>query len=479
MTEIKEPKVKFVHLLLPLVFLTVLIGYGLIWRPHFANQQALPLEIVFLLASCFSITQLMIMGYSWDKIQDAVISKISKGFPAILILFAIGIIIGSWIVSGTMPMLVYWGIKIIDPDYIYILAFIIPIIFSLLTGTSWGSVGTIGVVIIGVATTIEADLGITAGAIIGGAYFGDKLSPLSDTTNIAAIATDVGLYDHIRSMMNTTLPSALIAGAIFFGLGFVYPPAILEINEQTVGPTLASISEIFSFNILLLIPPIIVLFGSIKRMPTLPVLLSSALSAIFLAFVFQEFKTGDILMTLATGFNTSMSPILGEIPLTISNLFNRGGLYELNEAIMFTFMVFVFIGSLDILDAMPTIVRRAFGFVKKRSGVIVSSLLASAFTNATTSNQSATSFIVGDAFKTKYDDFGIQRKVLSRSIEDYGTMIESIIPWHATAIFMVATTGVAFSDYWHWQLLSLINIVIAPLLAVTGIGCFYNEKKKK
>lgn len=477
MTDIKESKVKFIYLLLPLVFLSVLIGYGLIWRPHFANQQALPLEVVFLLASCYSITQLLLMGYSWERIQDAVITKIAKGFPAILILFAIGIIIGSWIVSGTMPMLVYWGIKIIAPAYIYLLAFIIPIVFSLLTGTSWGSVGTIGVVLIGVATTIQADLGITAGAIIGGAYFGDKLSPLSDTTNMAAIATEVDLYDHIRSMMNTTLPSALIAGAIFFVMGFIHPPAILEINEQTVGPALASISDMFSFNILMLIPPFIVLFGSIKKKPTLPVLLGSALSAIILAFVFQDFKTGDILMTLATGFNTSMSSIQGEIPLIMSSLFNRGGLYELNEAIMFTFMVFVFIGSLDILDAMPTIVRRAFGFVKKRAGIIISSLLASAFTNAATSNQSATSFIVGDAFKNKYDDFGIPRKVLSRSIEDYGTMIESIIPWTATAIFMSATTGVAFSDYWHWQLLSLINIVIAPILAITGIGCFYNEKK--
>ena len=477
MTELKEPKVKFIHLLLPLVFLSVLIGYGLIWRPHFVNQPSLPLEVVFLLASCYSITQLLLMGYPWEKIQDAVIAKIAKGFPAILILFAIGIIIGSWIVSGTMPMLVYWGIKIINPEYIYILAFIIPIVFSLLTGTSWGSVGTIGVVLIGVATTIGADLGITAGAIIGGAYFGDKLSPLSDTTNMAAIATEVDLYDHIRSMMNTTLPSAIIAGGIFFTMGFIQPPAILEINDQSVGPTLEAIDKMFSFNILLLIPPIIVLFGSIKRKPTLPVLLGSALSAILLAFIFQDFRTGDILMTLATGFNTTMSSVSGEIPVLMSSLFNRGGLYELNEAIMFTFMVFVFIGSLDILDAMPTIVRRAFGFVKNKSGIILSSLLASGFTNAATSNQSAVSFIVGDAFKKKYDDFGIPRKVLSRSIEDYGTMVESIIPWTATAIFMTATTGVAFSEYWHWQLLSLINIVIAPILAITGIGCFYNEKK--
>lgn len=477
MTDLKKPAVKFAHLLLPLIFLTFLIGYGLIWRPQFANQNALPLEVVFLLASCFSIAQLLLMGFPWEDIQEAIIKKISKGFPAILILFAIGIIIGSWIVSGTMPMLVYWGIKIISPEYIYILAFIIPIVFSLLTGTSWGSVGTIGVVIIGVASTIEADLGITAGAIIGGAYFGDKLSPLSDTTNMAAIATEVNLYDHIRSMMNTTLPSALVAAIIFFIMGSVRPPAILEINDQTVGPTLTSIKELFNFNILLLVPPIIVLYGSITRKPTLPVLLGSSLSAILLAFIFQDFNTGDILLTLATGFNITMSPNTAVVSATISNLFNRGGLYELNEAIMFTFMVFVFIGSLDILDAMPTIVKRTFGFVKKRSGIIISSLLASAFTNATTSNQSATSFIVGDAFKKKFDDFGIPRKVLSRSIEDYGTMIESIIPWTATAIFMSATTGVAFSDYWHWQLLSLVNLVVAPILAITGIGCFYNEKK--
>ena len=137
MTEIKEPKVKFIHLLLPLVFLSLLIGYGLIWRPHFANQQALPLEVVFLLASCYSITQLLLMGYTWEKIQDAVITKIAKGFPAILILFAIGIIIGSWIVSGTMPMLVYWGIKLIEPDYIYLLAFIIPIVFTSQTSTKY------------------------------------------------------------------------------------------------------------------------------------------------------------------------------------------------------------------------------------------------------------------------------------------------------------------------------------------------------
>ena len=139
----------------------------------------------------------------------------------------------------------------------------------------------------------------------------------------------------------------------------------------------------------------------------------------------------------------------------------------------------VFIGSLDILDAMPTIVRRTFSFVKKKSGIIVSSLLATAFTNATTSNQSATSFIIGDAFKPAYDRLKVSRKVLSRSIEDYGTMIETLIPWHASTLFVVATLGVSLADYWHWQLLTLINIFVAPFLAITGIGCFYKKDSKK
>ena len=473
------PELHFMYQLLPMIFLFLLIGYGLIFRPHFLSLNPLPLELIFLLASCFSIGQLMFMGFAWDDIQTAVLGKITRGFPAIMILFAIGIIIGSWIISGTMPMLVYWGVKIINPSYIYIIAFIVPILFSLMTGTSWGSVGTVGVVIIGVATTIQADLGITAGAIIGGAYFGDKMSPLSDTTNIAAIATEVDLYDHIRSMANTTIPSALIAGAGFVVMGFVSPPQVLVANTDSVLLVTRQISQLFNFNVFLLLPPLIVLYGSLNRKPPLPVLMVSSLSAILLALVFQDFGVGDILVCLISGFDVSMSSNAGGVTEAMATLFNRGGLYELNEPIIFTIMVFVFIGSLDLIDAMPSIVRKMFGFVTTRSGLILASLFAALFTNASTSNQSATSFIVGDAFKSKFDALRVPRKVLSRSIEDYGTMIENIIPWTSTAIFVSATTGVAFGDYWHWQLLALANIVIAPLLAILGVGCFYHELREE
>lgn len=478
MTNSSKKNVAFIHLLLPILFLLVLIIYGLILQPQVFDQPPFPLEIVFLLAAAFSSGHLLFLGFKWERIQKAIVKKLAKGFPAILILFAIGLVIGTWIVSGTIPMLIYFGIKLIDPTYMYILAFVIPIIFSTLTGTSWGSVGTIGTVIIGVATSVDAHMGITAGAIIGGAYFGDKMSPLSDTTNLAAIAVNVDLYDHIKSMMYTTIPSAIIASIIFFVMGFVYPPSAGGVSSIETTATLTALESMFNFNFVLIIPPLIVLYGSLKKMATLPTLLASSIVACVLALIFQEFDITNIMAVLKNGFDTSMVTWVNVIPEQISTLLNRGGLFELNEVIVFTLMALTFIGTIDVTEAMPKIVNRVFGFTKTKSAVILASLASSSFTNAITSNQSATSFIVGDAFKKRYDKFGISRRVLSRSIEDYGTMIESLIPWTSTTLFMVATLGVSYQEYLPWQLLSLINLVVAPLLAILGIGCFYNKKKK-
>ena len=472
-----KPNLSFIVKILPVLFLGLLIIYGMVLRPKFFQQPVFPLEIVFMLAAVFAIGQMLIIGFKWETIQKSIILKLSRGFPAILILFSIGVIIGSWMVSGTIPMLIYYGINLIDPNYIYLLAFLIPIVFSMLTGTSWGSIGTIGVVIIGVSSVIDANLGITAGAIVGGAFFGDKLSPLSDTTNLAAMATEVDLYDHIQSMMVTTFPSALLAAFIYFFLGFIYPPVGTSINSPEVNRTLNFISSMFNFNIWLLIPPIIVLIGSIRKMATLPTLITSSMSAVFIALIFQPYSSANIMSSINKGFSTDMAYWIKSSPENINTLFSRGGLYELNEAIIFSIMVFIFIGTIDLIDSMPSIVNRVFRLVKTKAGLIISSLFTTGFTNSITSNQSATSFIIGDAFRRRYDKYSIPRKVLSRSIEDYGTMFESLIPWHATTIFLTTTLGVAYSDYWHWQFLSLINLILAPSLAILGKGCFYKKAR--
>lgn len=471
----KGPKraITTTHLALPIVILLGLIVYGLVLRPYVLDQEGIPLEIIFISASFFAAAHLFYLGFGWDEVFGNAVRKLSMGLPTIMILFGIGMVIGSWIVSGTIPLFVYYGIKLVNPDYIYLLAFIVPIFFSMLTGTSWGSVGTIGVVILGVATVINADLAIVAGAVIGGAYFGDKMSPLSDTTNIAALAAGVDLYDHINSMLYTTLPSAIIAAAIYTALGFIYPPASTTGDFAGLEATLTGISALFRFHILLLLPVLIVLIGSWKRLPTIPVLLTSSFSACLIGGFIQDYSFTDIVQSIYKGFDTEMATWATDVPANISELFNRGGLYALNDAIIVALFVFIFIGILDTINAIPEIMGRVFAFARSRVTVILSSLFAAGITNGMTGNQYATSFIVGEAFKEKYDRLGINRKVLSRSIEDYGTMIESLIPWHPTALFMVSVMGVAVGEYWCWQLLTLINLLIAPMLAILGIGCFY------
>jgi Na+:H+ antiporter, NhaC family len=468
-------EIRFIHAALPILVLLLLVVFGLIIRPQFLSLPAFPLEVVFILASCFAVAEMAWLGFTWKEIESSVVRKMSDAMAAFFILFAIGVIVSSWMVSGTIPMLVFWGIEIIRPSLLYLFAFLVPIIFSTLTGTSWGSAGTIGVVLIGIAHAIGADLGITAGAIIGGAYFGDKMSPLSDTTNLAALAARVDLFDHIRSMTVTTLPSAILAAIGFFILGFMYPPAADGTALTSLIPFQDSLRAMFHFNALLLIPPLIVLVGSIRKMPTIPVLLVSVLAATVLAFWFQRFTLADILQSLNQGFSADMAFWMTSVPTRTAELVNRGGLYSMSQAIFVAFLVFFFIGTIDLIDAMPTVVNRVFSFASSRSSTILAALGATAFTNAMTSNQYATSFIVGDAFNSRFDMLRIPRKVLSRSLEDTGTMLESLVPWHTTSIFMVATLGVPWEQYWHWQLLSLINFVVAPMVAILGIGCFYHE----
>ena len=333
--------------------------------------------------------------------------------------------------------------------------------------------GTVGVVIVGIAGAMGGHLGIAAGAVIGGSYFGDKLSPLSDTTNIAALAAGVTVYEHVQSMLVTTVPSALIAATAYAVLGAVYPPTVGAAGSASLGPFLASLESVFAFNPLLLLPPAIVLGGSVLRKPTVPTLVASALVASVLALVFQPFPLADVLQSLAHGFDAAMVPGAEALPAGVATLLTRGGVYALIEAVVIAMLVFVFIGTLDHVGALDLVAGRAVRFATTRRAAILSALASSAVTNALTSNQYATSFIVADAFKARFDALRIPRKVLSRSLEDTGTMIETVVPWTPSAVFMVATLGVPYAAYAPWQLLTLVNLVVAPLVAILGVGCFY------
>ena len=474
-----KKEVKVSNALVPIIGLFLIMIYGLIIQPKVLQLGEMPLEMIFMFAAAIGTANLYFMGYTWDEIQESMVKKITQGLPAMMILFSIGVVVGAWIVSGTIPMLIYYGIKIMNPKYIYVIAFIVPIIFSTLTGTSWGSVGTIGIVIMGIAQVTGAHLPLIAGAIVGGAYFGDKLSPLSDTTNIAALAADVPLYDHIRSMMNTTIPAAALATCMYGLVGHFYSAKTTEVNLSMISETLEALESVFNFNILLLIPTAIVLYCSVKRKPTVPALIFSSIVSLVIALIFQKFSLGDIIKVLHGGFNIEMASWAKDISLNVVTILNRGGLYSMASPVIVTFIVFVYIGTLDRINALPLLVEKGFAFVKTRTSAILSALGATMVTNGMTSNQFATSFIVAEAFKPKFDQLRIPRKVLSRCLEDTGTMIESVLPWTTTGLFMSATLGVAVMDYNRWQFLTMFNIIVAIILAITGKGCFYNEMDKE
>lgn len=487
--------------LLPIVSLFLLILFGVIIMPQLSATmvevtdssgvvttvkepgEPMPLELVFIFATVISIASLFTMGFKWEEIQESIVDKVAKLVPAAMILFSIGLIVGSWVFSGTIPMLIYYGVDLINPNYIYLVAFIVPSIFSVLTGTSWGSAGTIGVVLLGIATAIDANLAIVAGAVVGGAYFGDKMSPLSDTTNIAALAADVPLMDHIRSMINTTGPAYILAAITYAIIGFssTIKSSSAQLNDVLILKQ--EFSELFKFNnifliLIILIPIFIVLYGSFSKKPTVPTLLVSSISAALIGIFLHGFTVDHMLLALNSGFDTSVIFPGQEINANAAEILDRGGLYSMVGPVIISIMVFIFVGTLDCINAIPTLIHKGFSWIKSRPQAIISSLFATGITNALTSNQFATSYIIAEAFRPIYSKFKIPKKVLSRSIEDYGTMIENLLPWTTTGVFMFGALGVSPIDYWKFQYVSLYGFVIAIILALTGIGCFYNEKNE-
>lgn len=245
--------------LLPIVAMLMLlvIGYG---------QYKLPIESLLLVSAAVATALAYWQGYHWVDIIDAIVAKLAKAMPVILILICVGGMIGAWMLSGTIPYMVYWGLKLISPQYIVITAFLITCATSVCTGTSWGTAGTVGVALMGVAAGLDVSLPATAGAVVSGAYFGDKLSPLSDSTNFAAIVSETDLYGHIRHLMYTTLPSFALAAGVYLFFGYTHLPSHAA-NLDKVNQIVTSIASLYHFNAILLVPPILVLWGAYHQTP--------------------------------------------------------------------------------------------------------------------------------------------------------------------------------------------------------------------
>lgn len=448
--------------LIPIITMLVLLGLG------YALFD-LPPEPLVVISTVVAGLLVVRLGYSYGDILGSIAQKIAKTMPALLILITVGGMIGAWIISGTIPYMIYYGLKIIDPTWIYVIALFVTSVVSICTGTSWGSAGTIGVAFMGVAIGLDANLGAAAGAVVAGAYFGDKLSPLSDTTNIASAAAGVDLYEHIRHLLYTTLPSFILSAIVFIVYGMYSGLGDAEIPAR-VTDIIQGLEGSYHLNILLLLPVAIVLYGSVTQKPTIPVMLLSSFVAMLLAAVIQDFALRNIIKSFVDGFNVTMFNNGLDIHPDLARLLNRGGMNSMMSTLLICFCALCFAGTLSISGALDVIVNALLKLVHSTASLIGVTIVCGLTMIGVTSNGQISILIPAEMLRSAYIKRGLHPKNLSRTVEDSATIIEPILPWTAAGAYMAGTLGVATLTYLPWAILCWSGIFFAMLWGLTGFG---------
>lgn len=449
--------------LIPILTMVILLGFG------YALFD-LPPEPLVIISTIIAGLLVLRLGYNYQDIIDSIAQKIAKTMPALLILITVGALIGTWIAGGTIPIMIYYGLKIINPSWLYVTALFVTSIVSICTGTSWGSAGTIGVAFMGVAIGLDANLAAAAGAVVAGAYFGDKLSPLSDTTNIASAAAGVDLYEHIRHLLYTTLPSFVLAASVYIIYGLNANLGSTDIPEK-VTAIISDLEAAYRFNLLLLLPVIIVLYGSMTKKPTIPVMLLSTFVAMLNAGFIQDISLHDIIKSVVDGFNVSMFPATEqEISSDLARLLNRGGMNSMMSTLLICFCALCFAGTLSISGALDTIVNGLLKLVHSTGSLILATIICGFTMIGVTSNGQISILIPAEMLRSAYIKRGLHPKNLSRTVEDSATIIEPILPWTAAGAYMAGTLGVATFSYLPWAILCWSGIIFATIWGFTGVG---------
>ncbi len=450
---------------LPLAVMLVLLAAG----SQFLEVAGELLVLVMLAAAAVAGTVAVRVGRTWDDIQRATGEKLAAVLPAILILLSIGMLIATWVLSGTIPMLVYHGLELVSPRYLLLTAFLATAVMSLSTGTSWGSAGTIGVALMGMASALDAPLGATAGAVVSGAYFGDKLSPLSDSTNICAIGARADLYAHVRHMLYTALPSFVVATLVYTVLA--PPVASGDGLPPRAARLLADVDRVWDLSPLALLPAVVVVIGIVARIPPVLAMAASSVVAATLGVLHQGFSAADALITAVKGFDAGMTRSLGLDPGAFGDAFlglvNRGGLESMTGTLLVIIAAFLLAGALDASGALELMIQRMLSAVRSTFGLIGATMAAGSAMIALTSHGGVTALVIGGLFQRAYRDRGLAAVNLSRSLEDSVTIVEPLMPWTVSAVYMAGTLGVATVDYLPWAVFCLGGPVFSLLLAAT------------
>lgn len=465
----EKSKVTYFESILALFFMFffVFVGYLLF---------DLRVELMMIAAAAGAGLLALRSGLNWKEMESAISTRIVSATPAILIIWVIGIVIATFIYSGSIPMLIYYGIQIVSPEHLLISAFGISAIFSLVTGTSWGSVGTIGVAMMSISVGVDVPLHITAAAVISGAILGDKMSPLSETTNLASATSGVALYDHIKSMTWTTFPAAIITFVVLFITG-----KTLNVSGQAESSTattmLSELEVIFDWNLVLIAPFIIILIGAMMKKPPVPVMLLGSLTALLIGVFYQGFTMKNGIEATYGGFDISMIPDAGntEWSESILTLLNRGGMLSMVSVVIIIYCGYAYTAIISKAGFLETALNPLTSRVKRRGPLMVTTLFTELLILVFSGTSYTVAIMIPEMFKRPFIKAGMSAKTLSRTIEDVGTMVAAFVPWGTSGAFYIATLGVPIfgeGGYAKWTVLSYTTPIIAIILAFTGIGVY-------
>lgn len=445
----------FVMLLVLAVFI---IGFGVI-----KADGMLVLITAALIVGIFA----KILGYHWSDMAKEISTRVANAFPALMVLLATGLMVGAWMGAGIIPMMIYYGLQIISPEYLIPASFVVCIIVSAVTGTSWGTVATIGVAIVGIAMGLGVPLPMVAGAIISGAYFGDKMSPLSDTTIMAALMAKTDVYDHIRQMTVTTVPAMIIAGILYLILGRGVSGADM-MQSEIYRTMLADLSNNFNFSVLLLVPMLMVVFCAAIRIPTVPALVASSVVAVLMAMALQNMSFGHAIAAARSGFHAAVMKPDGEFSAQTLRLINRGGLSSMFESVIYALVAFCFGGMLSVTHCLEIALKKIVAPMKSVATVVNAAGLSAGAIVGLSSNCNVTFFLVADIFGKKFKELKLKEQNLSRVMEDFATLLETLMPWTVSGIYMASTIGVPNLTFAPYAFFNYGCAIISIFYALTS-----------
>ncbi len=440
--------------LIPIIAMGLLLGVGY-------GMYKIPPQVLLISAAFITGCLGLLLRFSWQEMERGIVDSIHKAMPAILIMLCVGILIGAWIASGTIPMVIYYGLKLISPKYFLVTACFVCSITSLTTGTSWGTIGTLGVAFIGIAMGLGIPLGPAAGAIVAGAYFGDKMSPFSDVTNLAPVAAGSNLFDHIKHMLWSATPAWLTGLFLYFLVGLKYGADTVESETMTI--ITQTLDKNFTFNIWLLLPMAIVFYFAATKKPTIPGMLLSSFVAGILAVIFQKASIPEIATALNTGYqaNTGVEQV--------DRLISRGGMMSMMETQLVAFTAFSFGGIMQRTGLLSVILEKVMKFASRVWSIVLTTIATSIVTALVTGSSYLSMIIPGELLSPVYKKNNLAAKNLSRIIEESGAIIVPLIPWSMAGVYITGTIGVSTFSYLPWAFMNYTAVII---LAVFGFTKF-------